>query len=182
MILGGIAKSTHRAYERDIRYFENWHRLVLGVELSYPVAVSTLIRFIIDHLSHMDSAIERKLIQHHLKRPNPLRVTTLRRYLASVSIAHQERGFDSPTSSPQVKFLLNRARRSLSAQAPIRKAAITKDILLALIDTCEDSLRGVRDKAILLASFASGGRRRDEVSNIQVDDLHRINSRPLISH
>ncbi len=52
--------------------------------------------------------------------------------------------------------------------------AITKDILEALVATCDDSCRGARDKALLLVGFASGGRRRSELVNLQVSDLERI--------
>jgi hypothetical protein len=41
-------------------------------------------------------------------------------------------------------------------QQPEQKAAITKPILQQLLVTCDDSLHGVRDKAILLVGFASG--------------------------
>jgi len=34
-----------------------------------------------------------------------------------------------------------------------------------MIATCDDSLQGIRDKAILLFGWSSGGRRRSEVAS-----------------
>ncbi|MBW1864104.1 MAG: site-specific integrase [Deltaproteobacteria bacterium] len=61
-----------------------------------------------------------------------------------------------------------------SAQITTKKAAITKDILTAMLETCNDTLKGVRDRAILLVDFTSGGRRRSEIAHLQVEDLSKI--------
>lgn len=41
-----------------------------------------------------------------------------------------------------------------------RKEALTRDVLEMLLASCDDSLRGLRDQALLLFAWASGGRRR----------------------
>jgi len=46
-----------------------------------------------------------------------------------------------------------------------------KAILERMVATCTDGLHGVRDKAILLVAFGSGGRRRSEIANFQAEDL-----------
>jgi integrase len=49
---------------------------------------------------------------------------------------------------------------------------VTGDILEKLIATCAtDSLRDVRDRAILMVAFASGGRRRSEIAGLRVEQL-----------
>lgn len=41
-----------------------------------------------------------------------------------------------------------------------------------LLATCaSDSLRDVRDRAILMVAFASGGRRRNEIASLRVEQL-----------
>ena len=109
-----------------------------------------------------------------------MKITTLRRYLASLSIAHQERGLASPTLSPNVKILLRRARQANATQTTTKKAAITRDILSALLETCDDSLTGVRDRALLLLGFTSGGRRRDEIAHLCVEDLSKVDGGYLL--
>ncbi|WP_145925759.1 tyrosine-type recombinase/integrase, partial [Pararhodobacter sp. CCB-MM2] len=48
---------------------------------------------------------------------------------------------------------------------------VTRDVLTALLGTCDDSHRGIRDRAMLSLAFASGGRRRSEVTALNVSDL-----------
>src|SRR6266702_5772787 len=52
-----------------------------------------------------------------------------------------------------------------------RKPALTKAPLEAMLATCTDGLIGLRDRALLLFAFASGGRRRSEVSAAVVEHL-----------
>ena len=40
-----------------------------------------------------------------------------------------------------------------------------------MLDTCDDSLLGIRDAALLLVGWASGGRRRSEIGAIKVEHL-----------
>lgn len=175
VIEAGTAKSTRRAYARDVRYFWTWSKLALQQDVHYPVSEETVIRFVLDHIGHMSPALEKQLIKEGSKRTaGSLKIPTLRRYLASLSIAHQEAGVDSPTFSPKVKILLRRARRSQSDNRANKKAAITKPILEAMLATCDDSLSGVRDRALLLVGFTSGGRRRDEIAHLRIEDLRKV--------
>lgn len=153
----GTAKSTRRAYERDIAYFWQWTEQHLSIEMnSYPVTPEVIIQFCLYHLSE-DS-------------PKRLKVSTLRRYLSSVSVAHKEAGFASPTTETQVKLLLKRAK-SARIERPQQKAAITRDILDRMLATCDNTLIGVRDRALLLVAFCSGGRRRSEIANLTTNDI-----------
>ncbi|WP_161974304.1 tyrosine-type recombinase/integrase [Rhizobium deserti] len=59
-----------------------------------------------------------------------------------------------------------RARRRKSAKA------VTGVVLVKLLATCAtDSLRDVRDRAILMVAFASGGRRRSEIARLRREQL-----------
>jgi integrase len=44
-------------------------------------------------------------------------------------------------------------------------------VLEAMLGTCDDSPAGIRDWALLLFAFGSGGRRRSEVAAARVEDL-----------
>lgn len=48
--------------------------------------------------------------------------------------------------------------------------------LQALLATCTDGLRGVRDRALLLLAWSGGGRRRSEVVGLQVTDVRRLDA------
>lgn len=174
ILLAGTAKSTRRAYKRDVLYFWAWAQLALQQGERYPVSEDTVIAFILDHLGHMSPALEQQLIQRGLRRkPGALKVSSLRRMLASLSVAHTERGAHTPTTFPQVKLLLRRAQQLQAGQGKRKMKAITKDILEKMVASCDDSLHGTRDKALLLVGFASGGRRRSELVNARIDDLQK---------
>ncbi len=51
---------------------------------------------------------------------------------------------------------------------------MTREPLRALLDTCDDSLRGKRDRALLLFAWASGGRRRSEVVRATCENVRRV--------
>ena len=40
--------------------------------------------------------------------------------------------------------------------------------------TCDDSLRGLRDRALLLFAWSSGGRRRSEVVGATVENTRKV--------
>lgn len=109
---------------------------------------------------------------YHLEPGSPrlLKVSSLRRYQAMLSIGHALRGFETPTKNPKLKLLLRRTR-AMRKEGVTRKTAITLPILEQMINTCDDSLIGLRDKALLLVAFYGGGRRREEIVNIQIEDL-----------
>ena len=49
---------------------------------------------------------------------------------------------------------------------------MTGDVLAKLLATCStDSLRDVRDRAILMVAFASGGRWRSEIAGLRKEQL-----------
>lgn len=180
-LLAGTAASSRRAYSRDLKYFWAWAELALQQTEQYPVALETVIRFVLDHTGAMDPEIEATLLRRKLRtKAGALRIATIRRYLTSVSIAHTEHGVASPTLLPQTKLLLRRLQRANSTQRPNKKAAIAADLLRRLVETCDDTLQGVQDRAILLVGFASGGRRRAELANLYVEDLRKVEGGYLI--
>ena len=43
-----------------------------------------------------------------------------------------------------------------------------------MLETCDDTLVGVRDRAVLLVGFTSSGRRRDELAKLRIEDLSKV--------
>jgi integrase len=82
----------------------------------------------------------------------------------------------NPCHDSKVKELLSRIRKAYAKRGiqPNKKEALTKDPLLAMLDTCDETLRGKRDRALLLFAWASGGRRRSEVVNANMKFLKRV--------
>jgi len=74
---------------------------------------------------------------------------------------------------PGVRRLLADCRRLAKelGQAPRTKTAATQNGLDVMLATCDDSLEGKRDRALLLFGWSSGGRRRSEIAAAEVRDL-----------
>lgn len=79
----------------------------------------------------------------------------------------------------KVRDLVAKSRRAYAKRGvvPDKKAALTLEPLQAMLATCDDSLRGVRDRALLLFAWSSGGRRRSEVTDATMENTRRIGPR-----
>jgi integrase len=98
------------------------------------------------------------------------RASTLSRRLAAIAYMHKIANVPSPIGDERIKATLSGIRRSIGA-APIRKKAATSDVVLSMAGTIGgESLRQLRDKAILLIGFASA-MRRSELVALDVADL-----------
>lgn len=100
--------------------------------------------------------------QGFLRASGPHAPATVRRRLASWSTLIRWRGQEGSFSSPSVKSAIRLAVRALNRPRSRKSAnAITGDILGKLLATCSGGdLTAIRDRAILMVAFPSGGRRR----------------------
>ncbi|MBB5676852.1 integrase [Xanthomonas arboricola] len=96
--------------------------------------------------------------------------------MAVLSTAHKLKRVTNPCELPSVRTLLSRARRAAvkRGERPTKKTAITRPELEAMLATCDDSLEGLRDRALLCFGFASGGRRRSEIAAADMRDLRKV--------
>jgi site-specific recombinase XerD len=78
-------------------------------------------------------------------------------------------GFESATSSEAIKAVLAGIRRSIGTSVT-RKAPATAEAIRAIIADMPPSLRGLRDRALLVLGFA-GALRRSELVALDVEDL-----------
>jgi len=88
----------------------------------------------------------------------------------------------NPCADPLVRELLARTRRAYAQRGarPKRQRALTKDPLQLLLATCDESLRGKRDRALLLFAWATGGRRRSEVAAATLENLQRVHAEAFV--
>ncbi len=99
-----------------------------------------------------------------------LKATTIQRRAAAIAFQHRQNGLAPPTAHPLVADVLAGITREHGI-APRRKAALTVELLreaLAVID--DGTLRGIRNRAILLLGFAAA-LRRSEIVALNVEDL-----------
>lgn len=182
----GEAENTVRSYQSAMRYWAGWHQFRLGQPVALPLPVDTVLLFIADHAqrstpyglrSELPPSIDAALVQSGCKaKLGPPSHNTLVHRVSVMSKAHQNRGLPNPCHDEKVRELLSRTRKAYAkrGERAQKKAAITKDVLQQLLATCDDSLRGVRDRALLLFAWSSGGRRRSEVSQADMQYLRQI--------
>ncbi|MFJ1299330.1 site-specific integrase [Pseudomonadota bacterium AL_CKDN230030165-1A_HGKHYDSX7] len=175
MLREGASENTASAYRGAIQYWAAWHSLRIGTPLALPVAAAVVLRFVADHLEHagadgpvheLPAEIDAALVAQRVKRRiGPLSLATVRHRLAVLSEAHEARALANPCRDRAVQILMTRARNAYARRGvqPARKEALTREPFERLLATCDDSLIGLRDRALLLFAWASGGRRRSEV-------------------
>ncbi|RUW86361.1 integrase, partial [Mesorhizobium sp. M8A.F.Ca.ET.023.01.1.1] len=108
-----------------------------------------------------------------LRSDGPHAPSTVRRRLSSWSTLTKWRGLKGTFNAPGLQSAVKLAVRA-SARPRGRKSrkAVTADVLATLLKACAgDRLVDVRDRALLLTAFASGGRRRSEVAGLRVEQL-----------
>lgn len=145
-----------------------------------------MVQFIVDHVARrskaglvweLPSALDTQPVAARLKqRPGAFKLSTVAHRIAVLSSVHQLRKQPNPCEQPPVRHLLARVRRAAVKRGERlgKKTAIVRSGLEALIATCDDSMEGLRDRALLYFAFASGGRRRSEVAAADLSDLRRI--------
>lgn len=172
----GESQNTLASYRSALRYWAAWFGIRYGSQIQLPLPSPCVLQFIVDHaqrttdkgLTHdLPSAIDQALVAGRFKgKPGPMALNTLAHRIAVLSKAHQLREAKNPCQDPKVRQLLAMTRRAYAKRGalPHKKDALTRDPLQAVLATCDDSLQGKRDRALLLFAWASGGRRRSEVA------------------
>ncbi|MBU1315986.1 MAG: site-specific integrase [Alphaproteobacteria bacterium] len=181
----GMGVNTLRALASDLAYLQAWSLAATGSSLPWPAPEALLLKFVAHHLwdpekrrtdpQHgMPLAVEQTLRdQGLLKVEGPHAPDTVRRRLATWSTLTKWRGLEGMFTSPALKSAIRLAVRAVPRPRRRKSAkAVTGDILSKLLLTCAtDGLSDVRDRAILMVAFASGGRRRSEIAGLRKEQL-----------
>jgi integrase len=193
----GVGENSLRALTSDCSYLEAWCLAATGEPLPWPAPVPLILKFIAHHLwdperrktdpahgipEDVALALEDLKLLRKAKGDGahraPHAVTTVQRRLASWSTLHRWRGLQGAFSAPDVRSAMRLASR-VAGRPKTRKSrrAVTADLLEQLLATCNGtdyaapSLVDLRDKALLLIGFASGGRRRSELSGLRLSQI-----------
>ena len=142
--------ATWRAYEADWKTFQGWcHAVDLP---ALPATSHTVALFI---------AAEAKLGRAP---------ATLGRRLAAIRLMHIGAKYPSPHDAIEVDEVLRGIRRAWK-RPPTQKAPAVDDEIKRMVDAVEpQTLRGLRDRALLLLGFA-GAFRRSELVALDTDHL-----------
>jgi integrase len=181
----GKSKNTLISYRSALRYWAAWFGARYGRQIQLPVPTACVLQFVVDHadrttdkgLAHeLPIEIDQALVKSGFKgKLGALAHNTLIHRIAVLSKAHQIGEFKNPCHDPKVRELLSRTRKAYAKRGalPRKKDALTKEPLQAILQTCDDSVIGIRDRALILFAWSSGGRRRSEVASADMQFLKR---------
>jgi site-specific recombinase XerD len=148
-IEGAYAPSTIRAYRSNfevfIKYCDENNVTALPAQ---PEIIALYIK---------------KLSDGHLKS------SSIKIAVASIAAIHNLNSIADPTQHPDVKIEMRRMFRTLGRYSK-QAYGINKDLLSKMIEATDNTLRGVRDKAILLVAYDSLCRRSELVS-LEYEDI-----------
>ena len=148
-IEGAYAPSTVRAYRADFGDF---------------------IHFCHDRNSSALPAEPHLIIEYICKLTGSGRSSaSIRRALCGLSAIHKLNRFDDPTKDPDVSLEMRRMHRKLGRSSS-QAGSINADTLDKLLLVTDDSIRGIRDRALLLVAYDTLCRRSELVS-LQVKDV-----------
>jgi len=192
LLAEGESDNTIRSYQTALRYWSAWFGLRYRQPIALPVSTAVVLQFIVDHaqrkaaeglVCEMPLAIDRALVGGGFKAAlGPPALATLVHRVSVLSTVHQLRSVRNPCHDPKVRELLAKTRRAYSKRGVVqdKKPALTKVPLEALLATCDNSFRGLRDRALLLFAWSSGGRRRSEVTAATTDNVRKISARTYV--
>ena len=149
--------ATRRAYQASLRRYEKWCR---GYDYPLlPCAQDTLQKFVASMTLSDDSP------------------SGIERAIEAIVTAHKEAGLKPPDTRKARKTL--RGYRKERPQTRKKAAPLTVDDLRAMVDSCDlSTVRGVRDRAIILLGFAMMAR-RSELTGLDVTDV-RMDRRGMV--
>ncbi|MFA8440332.1 tyrosine-type recombinase/integrase [Yoonia sp.] len=179
LYIGGTPPNTLRAYERDLIYITAWADAAFKKPLQWPEREDVALRFILDHSRDLRDASDpaRDAAEHLIAKglrktlacPAP---SSLDRRIASWRAFHRMKNLTSPFDAPLIRQTRAKARRAAARpNAPKSANPITRVVLEVVLATCDHSLRGIRDRAVLMLGWASGGRRRSEIAGLMRADV-----------
>jgi site-specific recombinase XerD len=153
------ALSTRKAYGTDFRLFKAWcdARQVAAL----PAAPETVAAFLAAETG------------------NGTKPSTLARRVAAIRYAHKLAGLATPTDSEAVKATLRGIRRTVGA-AKVQKAPAIAAKVRAMVALAPESLKGLRERALLLLGFA-GAFRRSELVALDVADIAETGTGLLVT-
>ncbi|MDL1895558.1 site-specific integrase [Anaerolineae bacterium CFX7] len=152
------AHNTQRAYATHWREFETF-----AAARGYapcPAPIAAIVEFVTD-------LAERGK-----------RVATIDQKLAAIAFKHRAANVPSPTQTQIVREVMAGIRRTHGV-ASQQKAPVTRGELVKMIAATPQTLRGARDRAILLVGFA-GAFRRSEIAGLDVEDVRFLDDEMII--
>ena len=152
LVAASRSEATLSAYRTDWEHFNSW---CLANNLqSLPAAAETVGEYVAD-LSES------------------YKPSTINRRLAAISVVHKGEKHSSPCSSELVRSAFAGVQRTVGTAQVEKRPVRVKDIR-EIVSQLDDSIRSLRNRAILLVGYA-GALRRSELVALNVSDIEQTN-------
>jgi integrase len=153
-VAAASSANTRKAYAADWKHFSAWcRRSNLAPLPPHPQTVGLYI-----------TACASGTAERSTKANS---VSTIERRLSSLSWNYAQRGLSLDRKDRHIATVMAGIRNS-HARPPVQKEAVMAEDIIAMIETLDrGSLRGLRDRAMLLIGFA-GGLRRSEIVGLDL--------------
>lgn len=147
--------NTRKAYASDWKHFSAWcRRSNLSPLLPHPQSIGLYI-----------TACASGTAERGMKANS---VSTIERRLSSLSWSYAQRGLTLDRKDRHIATVMAGIRNS-HARPPLQKEAVMASDIIAMLETLDcGSLRGMRDRAMLLIGYA-GGLRRSEIVGLDLE-------------
>ncbi len=153
-VAAASAANTRKAYAADWKHFTGWCRRQ-GVEIMPPDP-----QIVGLYITACASGAA-------IPGGKPHKVTTIERRLSALNWNYAQRGTPLDRKERHIATVLAGIRNTHAAP-PVQKEAVLPEQLIAMLETLpRGTLRGLRDRAMLLIGFA-GGLRRSEIVGLDV--------------
>lgn len=185
LLLGqAAAENTTRSYAAARRLFMGWWLLTYARPFTLPVPPEAVAQFIADFTPIEGRSpspdvvwVDQKLVGAGLKeKPGRIRYSTLKQRISAIAKWHTDAELPSPFSHPLVKNTLKAAKEAADREGdlePRRRTGLQRDALKALLATMDaGNADDIRDRALVLFAWGTGGRRPSEVAGADIANLH----------
>jgi integrase len=155
---GAFAKNTIRAYRSDFSQYQNW--CLQNNQEPIPATADTMANYV-DYLSQTNKS------------------ATIRRRINSLGTILKLSKNHYPTKQPEVILALKRMHRKIG-RAQEQATPLTKALLNQLLNNCDSSIMGIRNRVLLSLGYETM-RRRSELCAFEFEDIDCApNGKPVI--
>lgn len=138
-----LAGNTQKAYKADLKHYHSWGGTI-------PASPEMIARYLSAH-------------------PEILSIATLQRRLVAIGKIHVMQDYPDPTKNDLVKMTMRGIRR-VHGKPQAQVSPILKEDLIVMLSHCPDTLKGHRDRALLMLGFC-GALRRSELVAVKAEDI-----------
>ena len=145
------SENTKNAYRMDWKQFSEWcEKNGLNVLPADPETVVYYITFL----------------------GKTLKSSSIKRKMTAISQRHETAGYPSPTKTALVKGIWDGIQRNIGIKEEGKDALWLDELRQIIQATPQDTVSGVRDRALLIIGWA-GALRRSELTGLKVEDISK---------